>query len=135
MRFGHMAPRIGVAILFTVLHTGTAQAACGQITLDIRTIDYKSKPYDPLLMPLLNRVDPEVERIELTFASSRTHPDIADLQAAGLKYIESRIALHGYDPALVIRQEVMLPRSFAGKDELYRLIIAYGPKGGCPVSP
>lgn len=131
MRLGGRLTAVGLAVFAVTLSAHTAQAACRQITLDIRTIDYKSKPYDPLLIPLLGKVDPGVERIELTFASPRTHPDIADLQAAGVKYVEAKIALHGYDPALIVRQEVMLPRSFAGKDELYRLIIAYGAKDGC----
>ncbi|UDF05114.1 hypothetical protein [Asticcacaulis sp. AND118] len=125
---------VGFAAMAVVMMAGTASAQpCERtITLDIRTIDYKSKPYDPMLKPLLDKVDPQIGRIELTFASARVHPDIADLQAAGVKYVQSRITLQGYDPALIARQEVMLPKSFAGKDELYRLIVTYGPKDPAP---
>lgn len=115
---------------------GLPAAACAgkSIVLDIRTIDYKTKPYDALLTPLLAKPDAEIARIDITFASTKTHPDIADLQNAALKYVTSKIALYGYDTALINRQEVMLPRSFAGKDELYRLVIAYGPKMAAPMS-
>jgi hypothetical protein len=104
--------------------------ACAQksITLDIRTIDYKSKPYDPLLVPLLAKPDVTLSPIELTFAAPKLHPEIADLQNAALRYIEGQLTLYGYDPLKTSRQEIALPRSFVGKDELYRLVIAYGPK-------
>lgn len=118
--------------VLTMAVPAMAQPCERTITLDIRTIDYRSKPYDPMLKPLLDKVDPQIGRIELTFASARVHPDIADLQAAGLKYVQSKITLQGYDPALIARQEVMLPKSFAGKDELYRLIVTYGPADAAP---
>lgn len=127
-----MAALLGGLCLAFAAGQVTAQPCERTITLDIRSIDYKSKPYDPMLKPLLDKADPEVGRIELTFASARIHPEIVDLQAAGLKYVQSKITLQGYDPALIQRQEVMLPRSFAGKDELYRLIVTYGPKEHAP---
>ncbi len=127
-----MAALLGGLCLVFVAGQVAAQPCDRTITLDIRSIDYKAKPYDPMLKPLLDKVALDIGRIELTFASARVHPEIVDLQAAGLKYVQSRITLQGYDPALIQRQEVMLPRSFAGKDELYRLIVTYGPKEHAP---
>ncbi|WP_126420277.1 hypothetical protein [Asticcacaulis excentricus] len=127
-----MAALLGGLCLAFAAGQVAAQPCERTIILDIRTIDYKSKPYDPMLKTLLEKVDPDTGRIELTFASARVHPEIVDLQAAGLKYVQSKITLQGYDPALIQRQEVMLPRSFAGKDELYRLIVTYGPKEHAP---
>lgn len=108
-------------------------ATCDRtVTLDIREIDYKTKPYDPMLKPVLESVDAGAGRLELTFASAQVHPQIADLQSAALKYVQGLVLGRGYDPALIHRQEVMLPRSFAGKDELYRLIITVGPRTPAP---
>jgi len=107
---------------------GDAETCERSIILDIREIDYRTKPYDKMLVPLMAAVDAGVARVDLTFASARVHPEIGDLQAAALKYVQGLMLGRGYDPALIRRQEVMLPRSFAGKDELYRLIVTFGPK-------
>ncbi|MFT3996117.1 MAG: hypothetical protein QM667_01825 [Asticcacaulis sp.] len=132
-----MAASLGLAVQVVAPEAMAARAPVEPVTcdrsiaLDIRNIDYKTKPFDPLLKPLIESLQ-GTGRIELTFASTRVHPEIADLQSAGLDYVLRQAVTRGFDPARISRQEVMLPRSFAGRDELYRLVVTYGPTEPSP---